>query len=68
MKPRLIENNKRAVYTCTTCGKTDVWSPDWAWYGSWRDWDNGKLRRFACSELCKQGMSALTTFRGGSDE
>ena len=43
----------KRLYTCVVCGKTDVWSDDWSWYGSLKNLDDGDVKIKVCSDVCK---------------
>ena len=42
---------KRTVHECDMCGKKSAWGPNWSWYGSYRDMDDGYIVKF-CSAKC----------------
>ncbi len=44
----------RRLHTCSMCGRTDTWGDTWEWYGSMREWDDGKPLIKVCSVKCKQ--------------
>lgn len=42
------------IHTCSGCGKQETWGPTWIWYGSLREWDEGKPIYKACSVACME--------------
>ncbi|HEU4345777.1 MAG TPA: hypothetical protein VFU31_29865 [Candidatus Binatia bacterium] len=40
------------VHTCSACGKRSIWGPNWAWYGSWKQYEEGTPIFKACSDAC----------------
>ena len=40
------------THTCSACGKRSVWGPNWAWYGSWKQYEEGIPIFKACSDAC----------------
>jgi hypothetical protein len=48
---RNLWRNKRTgkrYWRCVECGRCDTWRKGWAWFGSFRDLDDG----FVCKVLC----------------
>lgn len=43
-------------HTCSVCQKTEEWGPKWAWYGSYRDLDDGVPVLKFCSPACAGQM------------
>ena len=48
------ETYGKKLYKCDICGKTGNWSDDWQWFGSYKDYDDGKALVFTCSEDCRK--------------
>lgn len=45
---------KARMHCCTICGQWGEWTPEWAWYGSMRDYDERPERLvITCSAVCK---------------
>lgn len=40
----IIRTEARRLYQCDCCGKTDVWSGGWAWFGSYRQLDDEGMK------------------------
>ena len=40
------------THTCSACGKRSAWGPDWSWYGSWKEYEEGAPIFKACSDAC----------------
>lgn len=40
------------THICSACGRSSVWGPGWAWYGSHRQVDDGLPLFKACSDAC----------------
>lgn len=40
------------MHVCGACGLQSVWGPNWAWYGSWKQQDDGLPVFKACSDKC----------------
>lgn len=53
-----VPDDEPHIYTCSMCGKSDRWGPDWSWFGSWKDIDDGKTVVYACSVPCRQHNAA----------
>ncbi len=43
----------RVSHTCSMCGKIEPWSDDWSWYGSYKEFEDGKPILKFCSDGCK---------------
>lgn len=44
-------------YTCSNCGVVSVWKADWAWYGNYKEVDDGLPPRVvACSDDCRMAL------------
>jgi len=50
------------IYTCTVCGTTGQWGPEWSWYGSYRALDRGEPIVTCCSVACRKQHSADNAF------
>jgi len=42
----------KKVYECSNCNVLFNWSKNSQWFGTWKEWDEGKIKTFACSEKC----------------
>lgn len=58
----IIQTEARRLYQCDSCGRTDVWSEGWAWYGSYRDIDEHDSAvpqvMTICSSECRVALVA----------
>lgn len=59
----IIRTEARRLYRCDCCGKTDVWSGSWAWYGSYKQLDDEGMKGVApvmtmCSPECRVSLIA----------
>jgi len=46
------------IHTCSACGTQGQWGPEWSWYGSWRDVDDGQRIITCCSVACRRQSAA----------
>lgn len=54
----IIRTQARRLYQCDCCGRSDVWSNSWAWFGSYRQLDDEGMKDVApvmtiCSAECR---------------
>lgn len=47
-------------HTCDVCGKQDVWSPSWSWFGSINDLESGRPIVKMCSDACAAAVRKAT--------
>lgn len=48
----IIRTEARRLYRCDCCGKTDIWSDGWRWFGSYRQLDEDEPVMTMCSAEC----------------
>ena len=53
------------LHSCMACGKTEVWGPTWAWYGSYKQQDEGLPVYKACSDACMARREDVERERAG---
>lgn len=54
----IVRTEARRLYKCDCCGLLDVWSDNWAWFGSYRQLDDFGMKGVAdvmtiCSAECR---------------
>lgn len=54
----IIYTENRRLYKCDCCEKVDAWNDNWAWYGSWRQYEDFGLKGVTpvitiCSADCR---------------
>lgn len=54
----IVHTAARRLYRCDNCSKTSAWEDGWAWYGSYRDLDDGESVLCMCSPECRIAMVA----------
>ena len=52
------------VHVCIECDKRDYWGDTWRWFGSWKDLDDGTIKKF-CSETCAIAWAEKTGAKAG---
>ena len=48
------KEQKKAVHTCSVCGKVEFWGDSWEWYGAYKDLDENRPIFKTCSAECKK--------------
>ena len=46
------------IYTCNQCGTRFDWHMGASWFGSIKEWDEGDPLLYACSDPCRELISA----------
>jgi hypothetical protein len=54
----IIRTEARRLYKCDCCGRSDVWSDSWAWFGSFKQLDDEGMKGVKpvmtmCSAECR---------------
>lgn len=59
----IIRTEARRLYQCDCCGRSDVWSDSWAWFGSYKQLDDEGMKGIKpvmtiCSAECRVRLIA----------
>ena len=49
---RRKDSGGRLLHCCCICGVLDTWGPDWSYYGSYAELENGEAVAKFCSPIC----------------
>jgi len=52
-------NHEKTSYFCSNCGVLFNWTSESSWYGSYKDYENGRTDRikYACSSECQKSLT-----------
>jgi hypothetical protein len=51
VEPRRTSDG-RVIHACAICGRNEPWGPDWAWFGSYKEFEEGRPVLKWCSDDC----------------